>query len=239
MVSFLRKRRSRKEPSSANFSRSLVTMAEPDNFVSEDYRTLRTNLLYALVDHPPKVIVVTSPNPGEGKSTTCANLAVALAQAGKSTLAIDCDLRKPTMHRLFEVRNFAGVAHVLAGEHSLNEVWQEPLPGLKVVAAGSVPPNPAELLGSKRFAQIVGGEREEFDYILIDAPPVGLVSDATILATQGDGVLLVVDSQSTRKAALQEAVRSLETVGAKVLGTVMNNFKSSKKERYYYGYARD
>lgn len=228
-------RRARKALNSNELSESLVTIAEPNSGASEDYRVLRTNLLYALVDAPPKVIAITSPGAAEGKSTTCANLAVTLSQANKSTLLIDCDLRKPTMHRLFRLRNFVGVVDTLAGEYSLSEIWQEPLPGLKVVTAGSVPPNPAELLGSKRFAQLVEREREEFDYVLIDAPPIGLASDPVILATQADGVLLVLDSQSTRRAALREAVRNLETVGAKVLGTIMNNVKVTKPG-YYYGY---
>lgn len=214
----------------------LITVLDPTSIASEDYRTLRTNLLYALVDTPPKVIAVTSPGPAEGKSTTCANVAVVLAQANKDTLVIDCDLRKPAVHKAFGVRNFAGIVNVLAGEHDLKEVWHEPLPGLKVVPAGPIPPNPAELLGSRRLAQLIGQMREEFAYVLIDTPPIDLVSDPVILATQTDGVLLVVDAQKTRKGAVRQAMRSLQTVGANVLGTAMNNVKASK-DGYYYGQA--
>lgn len=219
---------------SNDLSGRLVTLTDPMSVASEAYRTLRANLLYALVDNPPKVIVLTSPGPQEGKSTTCANLGIVLAQADKRTLIVDCDLRKPVVHRVFGMRNIRGVVDVLVGQRKVQEVWQEPLQGLKVVPVGPLPPNPAELLSSRRFAEFLAGVRDQFDYVLIDAPPVGLVSDPAILATQGDGVFLVLDSQKTRKTALREAMRSLEAVGANVLGTVMNNMKKGKGG--YYGY---
>jgi len=235
--SLLRKGKPRgaKEKSAAeDYTARLVTLLDPTSVASEAYRTLRTNMLYAFVDNPPKVIVLTSPGPGEGKSTTCANLGVVLVQAAKNVLIIDCDLRKPVMHRFFGLRNLSGIVDVLVGERSLQEVWQEPVEGLKVVTVGSIPPNPAEILGARRFSELLASLREEFDYVLIDASPVGLVSDPAILATQGDGVLLIMDAQSTRKGALRQAVRSLNAVGADVLGTVMNNARVSK--RGYYGY---
>ena len=211
-----------------------VTIIDPAGAASEAYRTLRTNLLYARVDSPPKTIVVTSPGPGEGKSTTCANLAVVLAQANKSILIMDCDFRKPVLHKLFGLRNIHGVVDVLVGEHGLPEIWQEPLPGLKAVTSGPIPPNPAELLGSRRFAELIEQAREEFDYVLIDSPPTEAVSDAMIASTQTDGVLLVLDAQNTRKGVLWQAMRNLEAVGATVLGTVMNNFSQGAKGKYYY-----
>ena len=236
MVGSSLKKQAQREEKDSDLSDRLVTVLDPHNGASEDYRTLRTNLLYALVDTPPKVIVITSPGPTEGKSTTCANLAVVLAQADQSTLIVDCDLRKSAMHRIFGARNFTGVVDVLVGEHGLSETWQELLPRLKMISAGPIPPNPAELLGSKRFAQLIGQAREQFDYVLIDAPPTGPVSDPIILSTQGDGVLLVFDSQNTRKGAFRQAMRSLESVGANVLGTVMNNVKTSKGGYYNYAY---
>ncbi len=231
----LARRRQRKEDETRDLSGRLITLMDSMSVAAEAYRSLRTNLLYALVDDPPKVIVLTSPGPREGKSTTCANLGVVLAQADKKTLMIDCDLRKPVLHKVFGLRNMRGVVDVLVGQRSLQEVWQEPLSGLKVVTVGPVPPNPAELLGSRRFADFLAGVRGNFDYVLIDAPPVGLVSDPAILATQGDGVLLVLDAQGTRKGALRESMRSLEAVGANVLGTVMNNIRKGKGG-YYYSY---
>jgi receptor protein-tyrosine kinase len=155
-----------------------------------------------------------------------------MSQADKRTLILDCDLRKPVMHKFFQVRNEEGIVDILAGVRSLQEVWREPLPGLMLVTVGRVPPNPAELLGSQRLAEFVAGVREEFDYILVDAPPVGLVTDAAVLAPQGDGVLLVLDAQHTRKGALRRSIRSLHAVGANIIGTVMNNVTAS--EGYYY-----
>jgi len=182
--------------------------------------------------------VLTSPGPGEGKSTTCANLGVVLAQAGKNTLILDCDFRKPVIHRLFGFRNVRGVVDALAGERKLQDNWKEPMEGLKVVTVGPIPPNPTELLGTRRFSELLASLREEFDYVLIDAPPVGMVSDPAILATQGDGVLLISDAQNTRKGSVRQAMRSLEAVGAPVLGTVMNNVEVPKGDNYhYYGYA--
>lgn len=217
-----------------DLSGRLVTLLEPNSMASEAYRTLRTNLIYARVDRPPKVITFTSPNAQEGKSTTCANLGVVLAQAEKNTLLMDCDFRKPVLHRVFKVRNIRGLVDVLAGQHRLQEVWQEPLPYLKVVTVGPPPPNPAELAGSERFSQFLEAVRQDFDYVLMDAPPIQLVSDPAIIGTQGDGVLLVLDAQHTRKVAVRQSVRSLEAVGATVLGTVMNNVEPSR--RGYYGY---
>ncbi len=217
-----------------DLSGRLVTLIDPTSVAAEAYRTLRTNLLYALVDNPPKVIVMTSPGPQEGKSTTCANLGIVLAQADKRTLILDCDLRKPVVHKVFGLRNIRGIVDVLVGQRRVEDVWQEPLLGLKVLPVGPLPPNPAELLSSRRFAEFIASVRKQFDYVLIDAPPIGLVSDPAVLATQGDGVLLVLDAQKTRKTALRESMRSLEAVGANVLGTVMNNIKKGKGG--YYGY---
>jgi len=213
-----------------------VTAVEPSSPASEAYRSIRTNLLYSLVDSPPRVILLTSAGPGEGKSTTCANLGVVLAQAGLSTLLMDCDFRKPVLHKYFELRNFRGVTDVLAGQCSLEEAQHEIQPGLKVLLVGSIPPNPAELLGSRRFGELLDEVRQEFDYVLIDASPVGAVTDPAILGSQVDGVLLVLDAQSTRKGAFRQAQRSMEGVGANLLGIVMNNVKSSRDGYYRYDY---
>src|SRR5215211_8808762 len=237
--SLLRKGKPRgaKEKSAAeDYTVRLVTLLDPTSVASEAYRTLRTNMLYAFVDNPPKVIVLTSPGPGEGKSTTCANLGVVLAQAAKNVLIIDCDLRKPVMHRFFGLRNLSGIVDVLVGERSLQEVYQSKMEGLTILPVGSKPPNPSELLGARRFSELLASLREEFDYVLIDASPVGLVSDPAILATQGDGVLLVSDAQNTRKGSVRQAMRSLEAVGANVLGTVMNNVETSEAGYYHYRY---
>lgn len=230
------KRRAREEQATDDLSGRLVAATSPDDAATEAYRTLRTNLLYALIDAPPKVIVMTSPGPTEGKSTTCANLGVVLAQADKNVLVLDCDFRKPVMHKIFGLRNMWGVVNVLVGERSLQEIWQEPLPGLKVGTAGSIPPNPAELLGSERFAALLDQARQEFDYVLLDVPPTQVVSDPVILSAQAEGVLLVIDAQNTRKGSVRQSIRSLQAVGANVLGTVMNNVEITKAGYYRYSY---
>jgi capsular exopolysaccharide synthesis family protein len=209
----------------SSFSEALVTIRDPGGAASEVYRMLRTRLFYALVDAPPKVIVLTSAGHGEGKSTTTANLGVTLAQAGKNTLLLDCDLRKPTLHELFRTRNLVGLVDILIGERGPQEVWQEPIPKLKLIPSGPPPPNPAELLSSRRFTEFLDHTRQEFEYVLVDTPTMGRVSDSAILAANADGVLLVLDSQRTRKRSLKQALRNLEGVGANVLGTVMNNYE--------------
>jgi capsular exopolysaccharide synthesis family protein len=216
-------------------TQDLVTVHDPSGVASEAYRMLRTNLFYALIDSPPKIIVLTSANLGEGKSTTTANLGVTLAQAGKTVLMLDCDLRGPRLHRIFDVSNSRGLVDILAAGDKIEEVWLEPTPRLKLICAGPTPPNPAELLGSRRLADFLAEMRRRFDYVLVDTPPVG-VSDSAVLAANGDGVLLVLDSQSTRKGPLREALRTLRGVGANVLGTVLNNFEVPKGASTPYGH---
>jgi capsular exopolysaccharide synthesis family protein len=229
-------RRTGRKTGSDDLAGRLITILDPASSASEAYRTLRTNLVYAFVDAAPKVIVLTSPGRGEGKSTICANFGVVLAQADKETLIIDCDFRRPALHKFFGLRNLQGTMNVLVGERELQEAWAEPVNGLKVLGSGPIPPNPTEVLGSQRFSEFLAGVREKFDYVLIDAPPVGPVSDPAILATQSDGVLLVVDAQTTRKGSVRQAVRSLRDVDANILGTVMNNVKGTNGG-YFYQYA--
>ena len=224
-----------KPGNSDTFHAGLVTVHEPASPAAEAYRTLRTHLLYAAVDAPPKIIILTSPEPKDGKSITCANLGVVLSQVEKSTLILDCDLRNPQMHDIFGLPNVRGIVDILAQEINAPETWQEPLPNLKVLTAGSMCPTPAEVLSSKRFAEFLEQVREAFDYVLVDTPPLQLVSDPIILATQADGVLLVVNAQSTRKWSVRQSVRSLHAVEANVLGTVVNNVKASRGSGYPYG----
>jgi capsular exopolysaccharide synthesis family protein len=223
-----------KELKNESISEQLVTVFEPASMASEAYRNLRTSLLYAQLDTPPKVIVVTSAGAAEGKSTVCANLGVVLAQAGKNTLIVDCDLRRPAMHEIFGSDGDKGLVSVLARECDLDEACGEPLPGLplQVLTAGPLPPNPVELLGSRRVSEFFQFVRQKFDYVLVDSPPTRPVSDAIILAAQGDGILLTLDTQKTRKGDVRRAMRSLTAVGANVLGTVTNNVKGAR-DAYY------
>ena len=220
-------------------SETLVTATYPGSLASEAYRTLRTNVIYGLSHASIKVIVITSPRLGEGKSTTCANLGVSLAQANRKTLILDCDFRKPTMHRIFGAPNLVGgVANVLAGDCSLSEAGKQVLPALRVMPGGPTPPNPTELLGSGSFSELLDQARKEFDYVLVDTPPTQVVSDPLVVAAQGDGVLLVLDSQRTPKRSVRQAIQSVEAVDARVLGTIMNNVRKSDRDAYHrYGYA--
>lgn len=210
----------------------LVSISDPAGQAAEAYRTLRTSLLYSIVDRPPRVVVVTSPGQREGKSTTCANLAVSLAQAGKSVVLIDCDLRKPVVHGIFNLRNGKGLVDAMVGDKEIADLLHSPVGNLRVLTSGPVPPNPTELLGSRRFTILIEKLRKTFDYVLMDAPPVQLVSDPAIIAAQADGVILVFDAQSTRKLSARRSIRTLESVGAKVIGTVMNNVKASRDGTY-------
>jgi capsular exopolysaccharide synthesis family protein len=224
-------------PQSEGPSDWLVTISDPSDAPSEAYRSLRTNLFYSIADDPPnKVILLAGPSSRMGKSTTCANLGVVLAQADRSTLIVDCDLRNPVLHKIFGLSNAYGLMNVLAGELKPEEAWQEPVEGLRVLTAGPLPPHPAEVLTSQPFTRFLEHIRPKFDYVLLDAPPTQLVTDPTILAPQVDGVILLIDAQSTRKGSVQQAIRGLEAVGANVLGTVMTNVHYARVDRRYRHY---
>ncbi len=216
-------RRAAEEQAVEDFPGSLVTVLAPTSDAAQAYYTLGTNLRHALEGARSRVIVLTSPDSGEGKNTVCANLAVALARTNSSVLVVDCDLHRPALHEMFGLRNVRGLENMLAGERGLREVQQEPLQNLSVVTTGPMPPYPAELLGSRQFKEFVREASTHLDYVLIDSPPVTVAPDSLILATQGDGVLLVLDAQSTPKEAVRRAMRGLESVHATVLGTVVDN----------------
>ena len=226
-------RQAREEHRYGDLSDGLITVCDPTSLASEAYRTLRTNLLYGPVDAPPKVVVLSGPTSGVGKTTVCANLGIVLAQVDKKVLILDCDLRKPTVHKIFDLKNTLGLVNVLAGERRIEEIMQAPQAGLKVVTAGPTPPNPTELLDSQSFAQFLNQVRGEFDHVLIDAPPVSIVSDPLILGRQGDGVLLVIDTEHAQKKAVRKAIHHLRNVGANILGMIMNKTQSHGSGHYY------
>ncbi|KLU66134.1 tyrosine-protein kinase YwqD [Desulfosporosinus acididurans] len=216
---------------------SLITVEQAKSPVSEAFRTFRTNVQFTSVDSETKKIMITSAGPREGKSSTVANLAVSMAQTGKSVLIIDADLRNPTQHKLFGLDNSRGLSMALVQEYELDTFIQESsVPGIMVLTGGPIPPNPAELVGSKRMKRLIEEVSGQFDIILIDTPPIVAVTDAAILAQEVDGVILVVASAEVNRDYAQRAKEQLDKVGAKILGAVLNKADLKTSEYYYYYY---
>ncbi|MBU9723068.1 MULTISPECIES: CpsD/CapB family tyrosine-protein kinase [Bacillaceae] len=215
--------------------RSLVTYYDQRSPIAEQFRTLRTNIQFASVDKIIRKIMVTSSTPGDGKSTTIANLGIVLAQQEKRVLIVDSDLRKPTVHFTFQLPNQTGLTSVLTKQSTFDDaVLETAVPFLEVLTSGPVPPNPSELLGSKSMKDFVKEIEGAYDYILFDAPPVNVVTDPQILAENCDGVILVIRSGKTEVESAQKALDSLKKVEANVLGVVLNDQKQSDGHHYYY-----
>jgi len=215
--------------------RKLVAKYDPKSPISEQYRTIRTNILYSSVDEEIRSLMVTSSGPGEGKSTTTGNLAVVFAQQGKTVLLIDADLRKPTAHYTFKLSNTTGLTSVLTNQQELMEaVNKMDEDNLYVLPSGPIPPNPSELLGSKAMKQFMERALEEFDLIIFDTPPVLAVTDAQILGNLCQGTILVVSSGKTDKESLIKTKELLTATNGRLLGVVLNNKKIDKKGSYYY-----
>lgn len=213
----------------------LVTLTDPTSTVSEVYRIIRTNLMFSSMDKPLNSFLVTSPGPGEGKSVTTANLGVTFAQYGKNVIIVDADLRKPTQHRIFELDNTVGLSNVMLGEVTLDEALH-PIPGtgLSVLTTGPLPPNPAELLGSERMKEILDELAQKADLLILDTPPVVAVTDAALLASRVEGVLLVLSSGKVKIEVAQKAQEMLLNVRARILGTVLNMIEENNPDYYYY-----
>ncbi|MGG3766266.1 CpsD/CapB family tyrosine-protein kinase [Priestia megaterium] len=232
-----RKRKDSKNDKLLTLKRRLLAHNSPKDPVAEQYRTIRTNIQFSDADQEIKSIVLTSTGPGEGKSTTASNLATVYAQQGLRTLLIDADLRKPTAHYTFRLENHIGLTNVLTKQSTLGQAVQETeVPELFLLTSGPIPPNPAELLGSKNMTELLKEMKEEFDMIVFDTPPVLAVADAQILANQVDGSILVVSSGKTDKEAAIKAKELLLKANAKVLGAVLNNRKMEEGSDYYYYY---
>lgn len=213
---------------------AIISLSNPKSPEAEAYRTLRTNLQFSTVDHELQTILVTSTNASEGKSTTICNLAVSFAQIGKKVLIIDGDLRRPRLHTYLGLSNTTGISNVLTQNLPVQEAMKEAMLDIQVLTCGPIPPNPAELLNSNRLKELLNQLKQSFDIILIDTPPVGVVTDAAILSTLVDGTLMVVASHQTESDQAVRAMKLLQTVGAKVLGTVLTKVPADRKG--YYGY---
>ncbi len=215
---------------------ALALVSDVRSPVAEAYRHLRTSLLLSSAGQPPKTVLVTSSQPSEGKTTTAVNIATMLAQTGADVLVLDCDLRRPRIHAHFGLPNTKGVTNYLSGESNISELVQtyDKLPNLKVISSGPVPPNAAELLGSDEMRKLLYVLAENFTHIIIDSPPAISFTDASILSTMVDGVMLVVHGGRSSRAVVRRAKQQLQDVGAHLFGIVLNNVKLEGTDYYYY-----
>ena len=230
------KQKKHKQTKSKTLARKLITVQSPKSVVSEQFKTIRTNINFSMPDQDIKSIIVTSSTPGEGKSTISSNSAVVFAQSGKKVLLVDADMRKPTAHHTFNILNAAGLSTVLTRQQTVDEVVHKTeIEGLHVITSGPIPPNPAELLGSKAMDQLITQLTEQYDLVIFDAPPVLSVTDAQILANKCDGTILVVNSGKAEKDGVIKAKEALVASQANILGVVLNNYVL-EKDHYYYQY---
>jgi len=216
----------------------LIAVGHSRSPLSEAYRVLRTNIQFSSPDRPLKTLLVTSPGPTEGKSLTLANLGVVMAQAGQRVILVDCDLRRPILHRIFRLSNDSGLTNALFHEDSAIDQWLQSteVENLKVLTSGALPPNPSEILGSRRMDELIEKLKADADVLLFDSPPALAVTDAAVLTHRVDGTILVIDAGSTRRGLAKQARHDLETVGAHILGAALNRISLDSRSGYYYYY---
>ncbi len=217
---------------------SIDTMVHiaPKSSFAEGVRTLRTNLMFMSADNPPQYILVTSPGPGEGKTLISTNMGIAMAQSGLRTLIIDGDMRRPRLHKALKIENQKGLADVLLKTHESEDVIRPTnIENLSMISCGTIPPNPSELLHTPRFREMMDGLKGQFDRIIFDSPPLGAVSDALVLSTTADAVLLILKFGKTRRDLLHRSINQLEGLGAPFLGCVLNDITASAGS-YLYSY---
>ncbi|MGM0258458.1 CpsD/CapB family tyrosine-protein kinase [Enterococcus sp. AZ102] len=215
---------------------ALITLMDQSSPISEQYRTIRTNIRFASsYDKEIKTLVITSSGPGEGKSTTSANLAVVFANSGQKVLLIDADLRKPTVHKTFNLHNNMGFSNLLSTNEKIGDLVQSTtVPNLDILTSGPKAPNPSELLGSTRMEKVIEELKEVYDFIIFDMPPIVAVTDAQIMASKVDGTLMVIREDVSRKESLYKARDLLNMVNANVLGAVYHGAKNATDQGYYY-----
>ena len=222
---------------------NLVTQNDPKNPAAEAYWVIRTSVQFAQAGKELQTIALTSCTPNEGKSTTIANLAVVLTQAGKSVLLIDCDMRNPTVHKNFNLSNKVGLSSCISMGTALADAVQATgIEGLDALTGGVIPPNPSELLGSEQMKNLLQRAKEQYDYVLIDTPPVMPVTDALIVSRFVDGMILVIASAEVKVEMARDVKNQLVNAGANILGVVLNKVRSEHHGYgygYYYYYGND
>jgi len=215
---------------------AIITLTDPTSPAAEAYRTLRINLEFASLDEPLRTLLVTSSGPGEGKSTALANLAVAMSDSDRAVILVDADLRRPNQHELFGLSNERGLSDMFRDETAFNDPPFQSIPNsaLKVLTSGPLPPIPSQLLAARKMDEVIARLVEQADVVLFDAPPVVAVTDASLLASKVDGVLLVVRAGNTRRDHVRAAKDRLEKVNARLVGAVLLNAPfDTSLERYY------
>ena len=227
-----------KDKKSKRFNITLNRLNESTPFsIREAYKSIRTNLLFSLAPLGKKTVVISSVLSNEGKSTTCGNLAITFAQTSAKVLLIDGDLRKPTMHKFFEVDNTKGLSNLLVGFDSVaDSVKRNIVKNLDLITAGALPPNPSELLGSHNMQIFIQKMEEYYDYIIIDSPPINVVTDAVVLSQHAAGILMVARSMETTIEELDNALESIYTANGNVLGIVVSDVRKESKSKYYSNY---
>lgn len=219
-----------------DFENIFVVENDPKSPISEAFRTLRTNIKFSILDKPLKTILITSPIPEAGKSSVSINLALTMAQDKYKVILVDSDLRKPTIHKIFQQDSKTGLTNILVEDKKIKEVIRRVTdvdPNLYFIPSGPIPPNPSELLGSNRMKELLKELQEQADFVIFDSPPVIAVTDALVLATQVDGVVLILDFGKVPREAAKQAKELLEKVKANILGVVLNKIDMEKEGQYY------
>ena len=216
-----------------------ITSKMPKSISAEAYRSLRTSIKFSSVDKPIKTIVVTSSIPGEGKSTISGNLAITLSQSGARVLLIDCDLRKPSIHKKFRVVNDLGLTDILVDKCSLKDVIKKIDEYLFMITAGTIPPNPSEIVGSNSMEDLIKELSLSFDYIVMDTPPVIPVTDPLLLAAKSDATIIVVRARKTKEKIIRQAYDELIKVNSNIIGSILNDSETKTNNSYYEYYAEE
>ncbi|PPV16300.1 capsular biosynthesis protein [Clostridium butyricum] len=207
----------------------LIVESRPKSAEAEAYKTLRTNVQYSSISKKIKTLLVTSADSKDGKSTVCSNLGVTFSQNGQSVIILDCDFRKPSIHKFFNISNSAGITDILLGEEKLEEAIQHYNSNTDILTAGNIPPNPSEILGSQSMINLLSFLSERYDIVIIDSPPVGVVTDAQIISASVDGTLVVIRAEETKAKRVTEAVNLLKKVDANIIGMVLNEAQTINK----------